>query len=577
MVENNNTPIPSPEDANSKNQPLPPPIRVHLIKRTDTTPLLWEKLRRFLLCNPLYLASAALLLYSCYLVAADSSFLGTDVSRLAFNLGSLQVYEILLVVTAIWLARRAVWYDSTLLAGLENLLLLVPFILLSEAALIDRNIIWPLCAAAAVIAVLRLFVLRWKIPELNFPSGLAALSLVVLVVNAVLPVTYRILHQSKVGTLPDWGAAYQTNQVVWWLVVPAICALGMRVPISAWNPTARWPERNWLPLGFFILWLAGTGTHLYSLTYVYDFALRPDLLAPCLWTLAWVIWLRTTGLLPNLVAAAKNSLLIVPLLATLLAAFHDHKGVFVVLTSINVLTYLLIFGRDRTGFAMQLAVISMVTLLAGLPESWAANLAKDLTREKLLASAAALYVLIWVSWLPSPKLALLGTLLCGIITGYLLDAHPDCAHWVTQACLVYLLLHSLRWDDSREKGVGAVRWLAAIIWVAHSLGWTHWDEGLWKASALALPVITTALLLRHKIPAAVWLPLAGAAALILLGTPTELLVRTVKSAPAGLLVAIASFVLFGLGTVGALTKHRWAPGVRPSPGAAMTEPSSGRV
>ena len=47
----------------------------------------------------------------------------------------------LLVTTAIVLARRRIWYDSTLLVGLENLLVFVPFILISQAALIDQNVL----------------------------------------------------------------------------------------------------------------------------------------------------------------------------------------------------------------------------------------------------------------------------------------------------------------------------------------------------------------------------------------------------------------------------------------------------
>src|SRR6516225_1462027 len=99
-----------------------------------------DLIRRFLACNPWYLLSAALLLYSFYLISADRSFLTSEVSQLSFNLGSLQLYEALVVVTAIFLARRAIWYDSTLLVGLESLLVLVPFILISQAALINMRL-----------------------------------------------------------------------------------------------------------------------------------------------------------------------------------------------------------------------------------------------------------------------------------------------------------------------------------------------------------------------------------------------------------------------------------------------------
>lgn len=220
MIDQNNTPL-NPQDflpvipdnelfcaVNPRRSPSPQPN------------LTWEQLQRFWDCNPLYLVSAALLLYSLYLVAADTNFLKTDIARLVFNLGSLQVYEIVVVVTAIWLARRAIWYDSTLLAALDNLLVFVPFILLSEAALIDSRLIWILSAAAGLVAFARLGALRRFIRELNFPSRLLAIGTLFLAVNAILPAVYRVLHQSKIGTLPDFGAAYETNQYVWWLLLP---------------------------------------------------------------------------------------------------------------------------------------------------------------------------------------------------------------------------------------------------------------------------------------------------------------------------------------------------------------------
>src|SRR5712692_6747881 len=115
-----NHPQNQPKMPQATDQPaLPPGVRL-----ADSPPA-WEKLRRFLDCNPFYLASAAVLLYSFYLVSADRIFLPTEAGQLSFNLGSLQLYQILVVVTAVFLARRAIWYDSTLLVGLENLLLLV--------------------------------------------------------------------------------------------------------------------------------------------------------------------------------------------------------------------------------------------------------------------------------------------------------------------------------------------------------------------------------------------------------------------------------------------------------------------
>src|ERR1700722_14897763 len=106
-------------------------------------------LKKFFACNPFYLVSAALLLYGVYLISFDANFLGREISQLAFNFTSLQVYEILLVGTAIVLARRRIWYDSVLLVCLENLLVLVPFILISQAALLGHRAVLAVCLAGA--------------------------------------------------------------------------------------------------------------------------------------------------------------------------------------------------------------------------------------------------------------------------------------------------------------------------------------------------------------------------------------------------------------------------------------------
>src|SRR5262245_33696566 len=102
----------------------------------------WDWLRRLLGYNPFFLISAGLLLYGIYRVSVDPNFLSRDTSQLIFNYSSLQVYESMLVAVAILLARRFLWYDATLLAGLENLLVLVPFILTSEAGLMDVRYVW---------------------------------------------------------------------------------------------------------------------------------------------------------------------------------------------------------------------------------------------------------------------------------------------------------------------------------------------------------------------------------------------------------------------------------------------------
>ena len=71
--------------------------------------------RRLLVCNPFFLCSAALLLFGVNRLSNDPKFLGDEIHNLLFNFFALQFYEVLVVLTAVVLARRKVWYDSALL------------------------------------------------------------------------------------------------------------------------------------------------------------------------------------------------------------------------------------------------------------------------------------------------------------------------------------------------------------------------------------------------------------------------------------------------------------------------------
>ena len=122
-------------------------------------------LRLVLAGNPFYLLSAALLLFGINRLSIDPNFLGAELPNLVFNFGALQLYEVLLVLVAILLARRRIWYDSMLLLGLENMLVLVPFILVTQALLIGNGVALALCLAGTFMAVLRFASLRRFIPE----------------------------------------------------------------------------------------------------------------------------------------------------------------------------------------------------------------------------------------------------------------------------------------------------------------------------------------------------------------------------------------------------------------------------
>jgi hypothetical protein len=79
----------------------------------------------------------------------------------------------------------------------------------------------------------------------------------------------------------------------------------------------------------------------------------------------------------------------------------------------------------------------------------------------------------------------------------------------------------------------------------------------WHACTMAAPVIGVVLAARWL--QGQWGPMAVrvAALLVVLSTPFHLATTQLKSAPAAVLAVIGSFVLFGLGTLAAITRHKW--------------------
>ena len=261
--------------------PEPPPL---------PKPFSWW-LRKLFACNPFYLVSAALLLYGCYRLSIDTAWFHGETARLFASFTSVQGYELLLVSTAIFLARRSLWYDSTLLVGLENLLVFVPFILISQAALTDSHMAQGICITGAGLALLRFGSLKKFFTQLNLPGRLLGMGTLLLALNVALPLIYRHYGETKIGVHMDSGPAYEMNEYTWLLILPAALALGNFLPCA--RALGNLPHQHrWLPDGLFGLWVIATIMHVYCLDYIYHLDLRPDLIAPGLWILAWMGWLN---------------------------------------------------------------------------------------------------------------------------------------------------------------------------------------------------------------------------------------------------------------------------------------------
>lgn len=521
----------------------------------------WVK--KLLACNPFYLVSAALLLFGMYRVSIDPNFLRTETAQLAFNFTSLQFYELLLVFTAVFLARRCIWYDATLLVVLENLFVLVPFILVSQAALIEPRTVWVLCAAAALIALGRSAVARRPIYVRAFSPGLLAGGLAVLAANAAWPVLYRTFHETKFGTKLESGAAFEMNELSWLWVLPALCALANLLPRPRENGELL-VQRRWFPVGLLLLWIVGTGVHLYSLGYVYDFDLRRELLAPALCVLAWTWYRRSTDFVATPTRTALAVMLALPLLASFVAAGVEQSHVFFALSLLNAMGFAAVVFIERGNrVAFHLLLVSLAAAVASLPHEWTGPAAVEFSRERFIAAAVLAYLLLRTAWSRNPKVGLLGAFAAAAAGWWLIGRRPDVWHWAAQAGLVFFLLHSLRWRDYEHQGAAAVRVFISLAWVAHALVWVRADAAFWHPVAGATAILV-AWWFRGFV-FRIWSPavLPVAAALVALCSPVNFACAKLQATPVGVIAIVASFMLFAAGTAAALTKHRWHPTRQP--------------
>lgn len=515
----------------------------------------FHRLGRFLLTvNPFYLASAVMMLYGLYLVSVDTQLLGQETSQLAFNFSSLQLYECLLVVTAVVLARRRIWYDSTLLVIFENLFAVVPFILISQASFISADWKWAACTAAVGLPLLRFSILHRRLPELNLPLNVLALGACLLLVNLMFPLLYRevIEHDN------DWWFAIAGN--IWLYLLP--------LPMLALNVFPAIPERGNGPAGwsrwsfiFLSTWLAGTAAHLHSIAYVDGQKFAPHLAAPLVWAVAWTLRNRLSEIMPFLAPVWRNRLLVLPGLATLLAATAADTTLFLVLTAANFVALGLLSARHREEPMLeQLALVSGFALLAGMPAAWGYAYVPDFSRMKIIQLAIAGFALLQATRSTSLKHGVLGAILVGVGTPVLFTRLDSVEPFALNNALLYLLLHSFRWRDTQWCSAHAFRFAVGLVWLPHSIVWLRicGPEVMATITLGALLVLGFGLLfhlLGNPPPRFV----LGCAVANLAFVPTNWLYELLRITPSGHLVVLASFLLFGAGTALALLRGRLEP------------------
>jgi len=450
-----------------------------------------------------------------------------------------------------------VWYDSTLLVLLENLLIIVPFILVTQASLIDQSWIWGFCIAGIGLAIARVGTLKRFLCELNFPWRLLAAGGILLLANAVLPIIYRELQEERMGKTITWGPAYEMNEWSWLAILPLLVACAQLLPAPrATGPL--WPQRRWLPSAVFAAWLLASGVHLYALSYVYTFQMRAALWAPTLVMLAWILQQRAAGFSERQPVALRIVLMLVPFPLALLPLCSKDTGVALALTGLNTVLYCLASRRsEQRTLALQLALASGMVALASLPVTASVSTAVPATPGVGLGGALLAYLFIASLLSRRPELGLVGAVAAGLALGWGMPVIPGVWHYAFQAALIVLLLHSLRWYNDVEAAARALRWATAGLWATHACIWMANGGPVWQVTGMGVGILLIWLVIRGLCGIRPPLAVAVGAGGVALSGPVIQGVGWLKSAPDGPLAVVASFVLLGIGTAVALTKHRW--------------------
>lgn len=496
-----------------------------------------EWLRRLLVCNPFFLVSAALLLFGVNRLSVDPGFLGDERANLFFNFGALQFYGALLTVTAVLLARRRVWYDSALLVVLEHGLVLVPFILISQAALLGPGVAALLVLAGAAMAAGRAAAIRHWYPRFNLPPRALALGVVVLAANVALPLWFRAVVNAT--SVVNWPGP---NRLVWLGVLPLLAAGANLLPRPAHHGGLN-PERSWLPLFIYGLWLAGSGVHAASVAYLgKGSVLTPALFAPLVVILAWTFWNRLRDFTPEPSLDAQRVCLGLATLAPLLAVAEPAVLMPLTLANLAALTVLRCFRTDALRrFAGQLALGCLVVALVGVPGEWIQRLNPGWGRLEFLAAALGVLAVLASWWSRQPVVGVCGGLALVLGTFRVADEVPRLLVW--QAGLMLMLVHSLRWEDASPLA-RRLRRSVALVWLLSAF--TPVNDR-WAAApllqGLAMLVVWAAAWWLTRRPRSWIIPLAGAG--VSLSQPLS---WTAAHGSPGLLAVAASFLLFGAGT-----------------------------
>lgn len=512
------------------------------------SPVNWSTwARRLLVCNPFYLCSAALFLFGINRLPIDPGFLSDETANLIFNFSALEIYELIVIATALLLARRRIWYDSALLVVIDAGLVLVPFFLISHAVVTGRGLGLAFAAIAVVLAVVRYTGIRQFYPTFNLPGRALVLGLVILLFNAALPFAFWPWVK------PDMDRWFIPNNALWYVVLPLFVAGTNLLAVPARYGGSN-QERQWLPLFVCALWIAGTAVHVWCVGYLCSMKFRLDLIAPLTLAAAWTARHRARDFVQHPTSNHKLGLLLVTFLPPLFAA--TKPLLFELLLTLNLIAYSTLWARSdgkERRIALELIVATSLLMLAGaavwLLPGWQPGFSHRQVLAIVVVGAVCAYAI-------RSRLPALGVLAAALIYLVATLGARDLPKFVPfHAASIFLLLQSLTWRVSNPGHV-ALRIIASAIWILNALSWFAGDVLTAKIAIVGEGMFVLGVAITVRLVYGSWrstvVPVC--AGIILLLYP---MIALVHHGSPGLIAIATSTLLFALGTLLAWTRHRW--------------------
>jgi hypothetical protein len=418
--------------------------------------------------------------------------------------------------------------------------------LISQGALMSQTTGLLLAGTAVGLAVGRALALRRLFPEFNLPPRALALGVVVLLLNAVLPILYP---HAVLKNTEDWAGP---NLWLWFLALPALIAGANLLPHPK-RYGGNHPERHWLPLFNYALWTAGTGAHVWSLSHVSGLPFQWEWLGPTAVAAAWTLFARLgdCAVVPGV--NLRRSALVLAFLVPLVS--FANAELFEALVLANAIGFGVLFMRGdamRT-FARELLVLCLPFVAFGLPQDVGRAVMPYFVRASGFPVALSLLLVIcsmrWFRVVTGCTGAVGLTILVAFVSP---GASP---HAYLQTAVIFVLTHSLAW---REKTLGTqfIRSVAGFFWLLNAAVWVH-DYGLKTdvgVTLSALLLLATWFVLWRVSRERPDLVVAASATAVTLCAPTDWLI---VNGSTGLSALVASALLFAIGFAVAWTRHRW--------------------